>query len=159
MKVFQRKQMIFGELLILFLVFSCSKSKSFDITGKRTYSLQVSEGYKYVKLEIQGDSDNTNYVLSVYSDQYKTRVQLAQSLNGKTLLYHQLKKNDKYIYYSIECDKVSCSGDLSSEFLNKISLSEGDMFSYYISGSQSWEFSINSGSSKTNIWARGQKKN
>ena len=158
MKVFQRKQIIFGQLLIIFLLFSFSKSESFNINEKKTGKIEAGYG-NYIKLVVEGNNANTNYVLSVYSDsEYKTRVQLAQSHNGKTLLYHKLNINDKYVYYSIECDPSSCSGDLSSDFLDKIILSEGDTFSYYVSGNKPWEFFLNSESTKTNVWARGQKQ-
>ncbi len=165
MKIFQRKQIIFGQLLILLLLFVFSKSDSttdtetFDIRGPKDFGISVKKGYKYLKLEVQGNDMNTNYVLSVYSDtSKKNRVQLAQSLNGKTLLYHQFKEDDQYIQYTLECDTDSCSGSLHTTFSEKIELSEGNTFSFYVSGTQAWEFLIYSSSSKTNIWARGQKQ-
>ena len=102
---------------------------------------------------------NTNYVVSVYSDSSRTnRVQLAQSKNGKALLYHQLNKNDYNIYYTLECDSSSrCEGQLISELSEKIELTEGVTFSFYISREDPWEFTINASTKRLNIWARGQK--
>ncbi len=83
--------------------------------------MRVKKGYKYLKLEVQGDDMNTNYVLSIYSNSSKTnRVQLAQSLNGKTLLYHQIKEDDQYIYCKLEWDIVEVVSSYYIFRLNRI---------------------------------------
>ena len=159
MKAFHRNNIILGQLLILFLLFAVSHSNTepFNFQRKRDGQIQ-NNGYNYLKLEVQGNSLNTNYVVSVYSDSSRTnRVQLAQSTNGKALLYHQLSRNDYTIYYTLECDSSTCDGQLNSELSEKIEITEGVTFSFYVSREDPWEFIINASTKKLNVWARGQK--
>ena len=153
MKAFHRNNIILGQLLVLFLLFAVSHSNTepFNFQRKRDGQIQ-NNGYNYLKLEVQGNSLNTNYVVSVYSDSSRTnRVQLAQSFNGRTLLYHQLSRNEYTVYCTIECDSNDCSGIYDTGFSSSIVLEEGDVLNYYVSNTDPWEFSLNSNSDKSKV--------
>ena len=132
MKVFQNKQIIFARFIIICLLIAFSKPKDFN--GKTEFEESRSQGNNYLKIEVQGNNEETNYVVSVYSDSSRTnRVQLAQSFNGRTLLYHQLSRNEYTVYCTIECDSNDCSGIYNTDFSSSIELQEGDVLNYYVS--------------------------
>ena len=158
MKVFKNKQIIFARFIIICLLFAFSKSEPNYFNGKTDFVESRTQGYNYLKIEVLGNNEETNYVVSVYSDSSRTnRVQLAQSFNGRTLLYHQLSRNENTVYCTIECDSNDCSGNYNTDFLSSIVLQEGDVLNYYVSSTDPWEFSLNSDTDKSNVWARGQK--
>ena len=139
----------------------CNGNENFYITGLTHYTIDDHgelQNYQYIKIEVEGSS-NQNYILSVYSDESRTkRIQLGQSFNGKTTVYltSQQKVNNK-IYLDLECSDYSCEGIIKNSFLDAIYLKEGEPLSYYVSeGNKNMEFILNSESSMNNIWARGQ---
>ena len=68
-----------------------------------------------------------------------------------------MSRNENTVYCTIECDSNDCSGNYNTDFLSSIVLQEGDVLNYYVSSTDPWEFSLNSDTDKSNVWARGQK--
>ena len=140
-----------------------NEEKSFSITSLEQYKLSINSDTKnYIKIEVQGQNKNNNYVISAYIVPIKTkRIQLAQSFNGVSRLYlpiTQIKNGE--IFIDLECSNyASCSGIIKSEDYNKIPLTDGEPINYYITDEGTvMEFTLNSNCSISNVWARGQLK-
>ena len=138
-------------------------SIDFNIDKLNEYTIKIpnNENKKYLKLEVKGNYSHINYILSFYQYSIKSkRVQLAQSVNGIAKLYisnNQIK--NEIIYIDIECSNYMnsyCSGVINNKFYEKIELIDGEPFSYYVTDNIEMEFILNSNSSISNVWARGQ---
>ena len=168
------KNLIFIKWIILFQALFClgtpliidlniKEEKLFSIHELQQYKLSInSETKNYIKIEVQGQNKNNNYVISAYISQFKTkRIQLAQSFNGISQLYLPITQIENgEIFIDLECSNyASCSGIIKSEDFDKIPLTDGEPINYYIADEGTvMEFTLNSNSSISNVWARGQLK-
>ena len=138
-----------------------NKEKPFNINGQQDYRLLVDEyTKKYILVQVNGESAKNNYVLSAYAAQMKVkRIQLSQCFNGVSKLYISKKQiTNQQIFLELECsDYDSCSGTIKIKDFDKIPLNDGEPISYYITdNNRVMEFVLNSYSSISNVWARGQ---
>ena len=112
----------------------------------------------YALIEIFGNVQNTNYVLSLVDDfENQNRIQLAQSVSGKTKLISSFLPHGSNINLILECSDYSlCSGKIKNQILSKIPLEENNpLYFYNTFEGCTFEFSIKSESEILNIWARG----
>ena len=134
--------------------------ENFNIIALAKYTIDLSEikNEKYILLEIEGEDQNTNYVLSIVDDfKSQNRIQLAQSVRGNTHLIaskEQIKGNT--INIILECSNYSnCNGTLKKKSFNRIPLEENKPIYYYNTfDNMMMEFSIISSSKILNIWAK-----
>lgn len=120
-------------------------------------SINVIDIPTYTKLYVDGIED-INYVISVFSDSKReTRIQLAQSLYKKSILYLTKEQvESKTIYVDIECSSIPCTYNFIISAEEKIYLEEGEQLNYYVSEKNiKMDFEINLKSEKANIWSRG----
>ena len=166
MRSFLKKKIIFLEIYLLFALFSKVKEQNTDFSeykesfhASNTFSSSFIAKNDYIKLEVHGDNKNINHVLSVYSDEGRTkRIQMAQSLNGIAKLCFKQSGNNN-IYFSVECNQT-CSGNVYANYTNEgIHLYEGEILNYYVN-EQTTEMKFllisNKNSQIWNAWARGQ---
>lgn len=163
MKVFLQREIYIGFFLILFSLFSKAKSdnnnNTFIISQVKAIDKEVENNKLYAKIEVKGNSTEINYALSAYSDkERKTRIQLAQSLNGITKLYLSPNQIKGKMFINLECSDYPCNGTIDFFYLERIDLMEGETLSYYVTkDTENMEFSLipNTSSQISNIWARG----
>ncbi len=167
------------DILILFLLILISSTKSnleskkpldlipngdaqFNINELAKFTLDISsiKDEKYIHFEIEGESRDNNYVLSIVDDfDNQKRIQLAQSVLGNTdLIISREQIKDNLINIILECsDYLNCLGIISNKIFSKIPLIENKPFYYYTTfDNMLMEFSINSTSEILNIWTRGE---
>ena len=142
---------------------TCNTTIKFNTSEVIQYSLKVLSNFEnqYIKIEVVGDSEEINYILSAYSDISRTnRIQLAQSYDKQTKLYLTPgQKTDDVVYFDLECSKYHCSGKIKNSYSNDIDLEEGETLNYYVSNlNLEMKFSLTSkeNSEISNVWARGQ---
>ena len=142
---------------------TCNTNIEFNTSEVIQYSLKVLSNFEnqYIKIEVVGDSEEINYILSAYSDISRTnRIQLAQSYDKQTKLYLTPgQKTDDVVYFDLECSKYHCSGKIKNSYSNDIDLEEGETLNYYVSNlNLEMKFSLTSkeNSEISNVWARGQ---
>lgn len=137
-----------------------TETDPFDISKKKelTKAINSEDKEKYLSIQLDGNDESINYIISVYSDNAKSdRIQLGQSYNGKTKIFLNLNAFKDVIYLDLECSKYNCAGKIIYEIQSTIQLEEGESFSYYVyNGNKKMVFSLNTDSIKSNVWARGQ---
>ena len=132
---------------------------TFNRAQKYTFtSNYISE---FIKVEVQGDYESNNYVISAYQyDSRDKRIQLAQSFRGVSKLYLSPKqvRNGK-IYIDVECsDLLKCSGSINVDLFEKIMLTEGEPINYYVTEKDDnivFTMDLNTNSEIYSVWARG----
>ena len=120
-------------------------------------SINLNDISTYIKLFVDGIED-INYVISVFSDSKReTRIQLAQSIYQKSILYLTKEQvESKIIFVDIECSSIPCSYNFIVSAKDKIYLEEGEQLNYYVTEKNlKMDFEINLISEKANIWSRG----
>ena len=134
--------------------------RRFDGEQKYTFTLPNSNT-KFIKVEVQGDSQSNNYVISAYQyDSRDKRIQLAQSFSGVSKLYLSPKqvRNGK-IYIDLECSEpITCSGSIDVDLFEKIKLTEGEPINYYateVDDNIVFTMDLNTNSEIYTVWARG----
>ena len=132
----------------------------FDRAQKYTFTLSNSNT-QFIKVEVQGDSQSINYVISAYQyDSRDKRIQLAQSFSGVSKLYLSPKqvRNGK-IYIDVECsDPSTCSGLIDVALFGKIVLTEGEPINYYATEKDDnivFTMDLNTNSDIYSVCARG----
>ena len=153
--------------IIFFQALLCLVKTQYQVPFKESfshpnqYTFGVSNTIKYVKIEVKGNNRTNNYVLSAYdSPSREKRIQLAQSFNGisKLYLFNEQFKNGE-IYLDLECaENPTCSGEIKSESLEAIALTEGEPLNYFVTeGNKIMDFTLDFeyNSKIYNIWARG----
>ena len=162
MKVFQN---CFKTLLIICLLFNIAKledsePETFDIEAPTNYEFDCKGPYCHVV--VMGASNETNYVVSLYYDEERTkRIQLAQSLNGHAILVDKIDEPRK-LYITIECDYfATCEGVWKYGSDDMLDIDEGVSFGFYVQeDKKKWEFLIKKSNIENivNVWVNGHKE-
>ena len=165
MKALKKNKIYFLIFYFLTALFTVVKNENinldFSVDINTSYTHTIELNYNYVKLELQGDKKEINYILSIYSDENRMkRVQLAQSLNGIAKLCLSKRQNEsRNLYINVECNQT-CSGKIYGNYSNEgIDLYEGEILNYYVNEqTKEMKFFLisNQNSQIWNIWARGQ---
>lgn len=122
-----------------------------------------------IKIQIEGDNSDINYIISYYKDDYTftNRNQLSQSLSGKAFMWLNKEQIKKGFYLSVECSDSSCNYSLKMILKENIELELGQPYSYYITEDNKETIFVIKGNpydieiyrdlyySKVSIWAKG----
>ena len=89
--------------------------------------------YLKIKIEGNGQNQNTNHIISYYDDnKLNERKQLSQSLTNMTIMWLSKEQIQKDFYLTIECAKTPCDYNLELNSSNTAEIYLNEQYTYYI---------------------------
>lgn len=146
--------------------FNFNQNKYFKVIPKFTAT------YTFMKILIEAQESNADFALSYYKSNDNKRLQLSQSISGKTFIYLNKEECSSEFYIKIEFRDSASKYSITFSLEQEMKISLGEKYSYYVSKeNQEMTFNIagkpeikyiynnNIGESeKLTFWAKGSLK-
>lgn len=88
----------------------------------------------YIKIELEGQNEDTNYIISYYKQDssFKETNQLSQSISGKAFIWLNKAQIQNGFYLNVECSNLTCEYSLNITLYEKIMIYLGQPYNYYV---------------------------
>ena len=181
--IFNPKRKLFSVIILVFSFEIVILDETIELTIKNfTNSYSKATNYhfsqesgeslpNYIKIELEGQNPENNYIISYYKqdESFRETNQLSKSISGKAFMWLNKDQIQKGFYLNVECSDSTCEYSLNLALYEKILINLGEPYNFYVTEeNKDTTFTIfiqpedyvilNDYGLKVTIWAKGNNE-